>query len=198
LYSVLSFSRETIDIKNAARRLLLDPLDTYSGAVVYDFTDYLTGITNFFFQNFQKGRGFRDRYDYRIQFQYRLPFLKTIELAYEFGRKNHPNEVLNTGSIRYSNRFFKERLTTDLSYVMSAKNASEDFGVTYTNSFRIFNSIKVKEWLYVNSDVTLAFEGGYDRDTFQTYRTYLTMILDKELMFGKPSGLKSTSKVEKN
>ena len=186
LQTLASISREPLVITNP-NLLLLDPLDTCSASVIYDLTDDLSLIGNGFFQNFQKGRGYQDRRELRAISQYRLPFFKQMELTYEFQHQNHGNELRHVGGVRFTDRFFRDNLLADLSYRFESENASTNFGMTFTHEFRLFSSIELKKWLHLNSDFKFELERRRDRDAFQTYRVYLTVLLDKEIISGKYS-----------
>ena len=185
-FSLVSVSREAL-VLTQSNLLMLDPLHTYASAFSYDATDHLAFVGSFFFQDFRKGRGFPDRREVRGLTQYRLPFLEEVEMAYEIRQRNHTGEVTHVASTRYTDRFFEEKFLSDLGYEIHALNASEDYGVTYKNIFKWFGSLKVSDWIDWNFDAALEIEQGKDRDVFHAYRTYLTFILDKDLMTGRYS-----------
>lgn len=188
-FSIGSFSRESVVTQSAlashSRDLFIDPLDTVGIAAGYDFTSHFRTIASFSVQDFQKKRGFRDRFDKRGIVFFRLPFFEPIELRYELRHISRPSASTNLGAIRFSERYFKEKYLIDLLYEFHSENHSENMGGTYKNVFRLIQSFPLAQWITFNLDGFAQINGGQDRDRFWALRTYLTFILDKDAMRGR-------------
>lgn len=182
LFAIASFSREP-HIKTIGNVLDVDILSTSGGSAGYDFTDTLSVIGNFFFQDFTKGT--RDRRDWKGIVNWRLPFLREMELGYEFRHRDRPGVVTNSGTIRYTDRFIKDKFLIEGLYRLDSENHSENFGRTNKNIFQIFGSYPIIDWIHLNTDVTFQVQRGSDLDNFKVFRNYITFILDWDAVRGK-------------
>lgn len=179
--SVVSFSREP-DVK-ILQPLDVDSLLTYGISSSYDFTENLSLIGSFFYQDYQGRR--RSRNDWKGVVNYRLPFFKQLELGYESERLIRPNVTIHSATARLTDRFLKDTLLLEVFYRLNSENHSENFGVTNKNYLELFASFPLKDWIIFNTDTTYQFNKGVDPEKFWSFRNYVTFILDWDAIRGK-------------
>ena len=179
--SILSFSREP-DVK-IVRPLDVDSLLMYGLSSSYDFTEYLSLIGSYFYQDYQDRRPSRN--DWKGVVNYRLPFFKPLELGYEAERLIRPDVTIHSGTFRFTDRFFKDTLLLEVLYRLNSENHSENFGITNKNYLELFASFPLKDWIIFNTDTTFQFNGGADPEKFWSFRNYVTFILDWDAIRGK-------------
>lgn len=182
LFSIASASREP-SVTSGGDDLDADGINNYGIATGYDFTHELSLIGSFFFRDNPKET--RDRRDYKGILNYRLPFLKQLELGYEFRYLDKPEVTKNSATARYTDRFFKDKLLLEGFYQFDNEVNSEVFGVTHKNIFNVFGSWDILDWVSFNMDVTFQINRDADSSNFKAFRNYLTFKLDKDTILGK-------------
>ncbi|HBQ20489.1 MAG: hypothetical protein A2Z91_07590 [Deltaproteobacteria bacterium GWA2_38_16] len=181
-FSILSFSAEPNVTTRAGGTLNVDHLASYGISSSYDFSEYLSTIATFFFNDYTKGT--RDRRDWKGIINYRLPFFKNLELGYEMRFRDHPAELTRSGTFRLQERFLKDKLLVEGLYRLDSVIASENYGMTNKHIFQTFISYPLLDWVILTTDTTFQINKGADPDNFKAFRHYITFLLDWKAVRG--------------
>ncbi len=173
---IASMAREASAVLYPTGEYILTDADTFGGSLTFDASEYFSFISSYFYTNYAPIASL-DRQDARGIVNYKLPFLKKMELGYEHEILTNPAQRVDRFTIRYQDRFF-QKLLMDLSLQHVRDKHTTNSGLTKSVDFRGVLSLEVFSSLYLTGDFNYIVEQGIDRDYTWNTRFSITYLMD--------------------